>query len=470
MSARGLLAVIGVTALVSAGLTLYGAWKWLKKDEATAAVPTPTLLPVGAPTPLDPKAPPVAAAYKQVQAAWDRHEARLAEAADPTGYRRALQARVAAAWNQKNLSALMDEGEGLFRRDVGNWRPAPRTFRRVHLGQLGGPGATRCASCHWQPVLGGGGSLADNTFFDGDGETLSSALTRNPPSLHGAALLSLLAEEMTAELQSQARDIEEKAATSGENVTEALHAKGVSFGRLTVAPNGFRDASAVEGVSEDLVVRPFGWKGTSASLSQSIEEGLRLSMGMRPEELGDGGVQAIEVFVATLPPPTLRPPALVDQQLRWEQGSKRFEEIGCASCHVPYLTLENPVYRVGDLEVNLAEVLHLEKNPEGTGYRVQLFSDLRRHAMGEALAEGHEHRGIPADQFRTPALWGLDGTHPFLHDGRALTSFDAAIAAHGGEGADAAAKYLALPTAGQGEIRAFLRGLSREPRMRVAGP
>ena len=91
---------------------------------------------------------------------------------------------------------------------------------------------------------------------------------------------------------------------------------------------------------------------------------------------------------------------------------------------------------------------------------VRLYSDLRRHNIGEALADPRSHRGIPKDEWLTPPLWGVASSGPYLHDGRA-PNVHTAIEAHGGEGQAAAAAYAALSTEEAGAVRVFLQTLTR---------
>jgi len=101
-----------------------------------------------------------------------------------------------------------------------------------------------------------------------------------------------------------------------------------------------------------------------------------------------------------------------------------------------------------------------------TSYLVHLFSDLKRHDMGEALATPAPQGTIPARVFLTRPLWGLAETAPYLHDGRAPTVHDA-IVLHGGEATKARDAYLALDEPGRASVRIFLTSLSREPKLFV---
>jgi CxxC motif-containing protein (DUF1111 family) len=97
---------------------------------------------------------------------------------------------------------------------------------------------------------------------------------------------------------------------------------------------------------------------------------------------------------------------------------------------------------------------------------VHLFSDLKRHDMGDALATPAAQGTIPASVFLTRPLWGLAETAPYLHDGRAPT-IDDAIRMHGGEAAAARDKYLALDDDGRASVRVYLASLSRAPKLFV---
>ncbi|MCG8648482.1 MAG: hypothetical protein MI861_01535, partial [Pirellulales bacterium] len=61
-------------------------------------------------------------------------------------------------------------------------------------------------------------------------------------------------------------------------------------------------------------------------------------------------------------------------------------------------------------------------------------------------------------EWRTPPLWGVADSAPYLHDGRAET-LDAAIRWHGGEAADAAANYRTLTEPDREKVIAFLSSL-----------
>jgi CxxC motif-containing protein (DUF1111 family) len=175
----------------------------------------------------------------------------------------------------------------------------------------------------------------------------------------------------------------------------------------------------------------------------------------------------------------MRPPSdpgLVDA---WAVGRANFDAIGCAACHVPTLELDDPKLdaRQRSDPTRAAFVIDVAKDGDGpkiepkyagdrTPYLVHLFSDLRRHDMGAALATPSAQGKIPARVFLTRPLWGLAETAPYLHDGRAPTLHEA-IVLHGGEATSARDGYLALDDGGRASVRVFLASLSRQPKLFV---
>ncbi len=382
-------------------------------------------------------------------------------------------------------------GNGLARRNskLAGSRPAPN-LRHVHGGEFGGPDATRCAACHHVGGLGGGGGKIDTVFLLGDGDRPDSALHRNPKALLGAGLLQALAEEMSRELRAKLSSAERRLSPGQ---SEMLSSKGVAFGPIRKRSDGNLDLTGIHGVSPDFIVRPFGWKGSTSTLRQVVMESLQQHMGVQADELlrsqsrgrseflGDGPeedpdadgitheategmVTALTTFVAALPPPMEEVPEVATFVMRAARGYELFNQIGCAGCHVPTMKLDEPTVALGPSwqkrpRADLSPLLvtaHRAKEP----LVVRLYSDLRRHNMGEALADPRSYRGIPKDEWLTPPLWGVASSGPYLHDGRA-PNVHTAIEAHGGEGKAAAAAYAALSTEDAGAVRVFLQTLTR---------
>ena len=411
------------------------------------------------------------------------------------------------------LAQQVDLGRALFMRafTVGEgFGNGNEGLRRFQTGLEGGPDASSCMDCHWKGGFAGAGDRADNAAMFGDGDSVMLHDQRNPPSLWGAGWTEAIAREMSVALQAQAETLRADAIAAGEPVSRRLSAKGIDFGVLTADVDGL-DTTRLVGVDADLVIKPFGWKGTSTTIRDFTKRSLHLHLGMQSDALladpgeivlGDGpaddpdgdGVRdeftdvqmdALVAFLATLDVPTLSVPTdggafgppltgqieIVDAPeftARWLDGAVLFEELGCAGCHVPLMPLDDPRIAVGDGWIDLLQQAarpHPVRNADGR-VLVPIFSDFKRHDMGDALASQHVDAGVPQREYMTRRLWGVANTSPYLHDGRAIT-YDEAIGLHGGEAAGASAAFLALSDADQASIRIFLIGLKRGPAVRV---
>ncbi len=370
---------------------------------------------------------------------------------------------------------------------------------RFHVGKRGGPDSRRCASCHWRGGPAGAGDTADNAFFRGDGNTEASAFVRNPPPLFGAGWKQRVAEEMTASLQTRRDDAVVFARARGEEVRLHLETHGVDFGFLTIGRDASIDDSELEGIDADLVVRPFGWKGSFATLREVAEDAANVHHGMQgtwfaantaPEQVGDGppedpdgdGIEdelsdaqiaLLTMFAAMQDVPVDLPPIEPDLLLLYARGRQDFATLGCADCHVPSLAIEDSTYTLPgrdddpDLSFDLlqdAAQPRLAPDPITGALTVPLYSDLKRHAMGDDLAEVRDDADIAADVFITPPLWGIARSRPYLHDGRAPTLEDA-ILEHGGEAQDARDAFAALEEVDRAPLRVFLTALTRGERL-----
>ena len=91
--------------------------------------------------------------------------------------------------------------------------------------------------------------------------------------------------------------------------------------------------------------------------------------------------------------------------------------------------------------------------------------------MGQELQGGGSYNDVPRPitpeepdpsstsphpgEWRTPPLWGVADSAPYLHDGRAKT-LEEAITMHGGQGARSAKNYRSLNTTEQAQLLAEL--------------
>ena len=375
------------------------------------------------------------------------------------------------------------------------------SFRRVHAGVRGGLDTFSCSGCHSVGGPDGAGAATQNALLDGDAEHHTSALQRNPPAMLGLGLVQALGAEMTVELQGERDQGKIVAASHAKPVLVDLTTHGLSFGSILVRPDGSVDPGKVEGVDGDLVVKPFGWKGTGSRLRRFVEDAARIHFGIQSHVLaiqhknhpdpahlgsgpnwwdpdGDGHTRELEegtltagaVYLAMLETPVIIPPSDAGLRDHWANGSALFTAAGCEGCHKRQLVLANTLWHEtadttkGGVTVDLFAEGDL---PRGTN-AVNLFSDLKRHAMGPGLADRHDNElGIGRDVFLTRPLWGLAETAPYLHDGRAAT-LPEAILEHGGEAQRSRDAFHALSAPDQADVHVFLLSLTREPKVRVA--
>jgi CxxC motif-containing protein (DUF1111 family) len=218
----------------------------------------------------------------------------------------------------------------------------------------------------------------------------------------------------------------------------------------------------------------FGWKGQTPALRDFVLAACSNELGLEVPgrhqaslaPIGETGISGPKLdldkdqcnlliqYVRELPTPVIRP--VIEAKTYW--GYSVFESIGCAACHAPSL---------GGVE--------------------GLFSDMLLHDMGQSLADAATYYGsstparrddlaagqdgarpsggASATEWRTPPLWGVADSAPYLHDGRA-SSLDQAIRLHGGEAAATATRYARLTPLGRDELSVFLRSLTAAPKLR----
>ena len=152
------------------------------------------------------------------------------------------------------------------------------------------------------------------------------------------------------------------------------------------------------------------------------------------ESTGRSDIDAAADFMRYLAPPPQLP-----MSPSAGEGRRIFQSLNCAACHTPMMfTGPNAIAA-------------LDRKP------VPLFSDLLLHDMG-ALGDGIAQADARPYEFRTPPLWGLRASAPYLHDGRAAT-VDAAIRLHSGEAAHSRDRYLQLTPTQQQQVLDFLNTL-----------
>lgn len=337
-------------------------------------------------------------------------------------------------------AARFERGRALFEQD----------FHRSR--GLGAPdmNADSCRACHQDPVVGGAGGLELNVsrFAHDDGG-------RGPfVDLPGGQMLSRLrppyASAREEYVAAEADVFEQRQTPSllGGGLIELVPDAAILAGEDPLDANG----DGIRGIARMLVVAGrtelgrFGWKAQVPSLADFVRDALGGELGLTTSDDGRGFALASDAdlhpepeitdeeaadlafFLANLAPPrrtgSLAPEVLLGELL--------FERIGCARCHVPAL--------------------------ESALGPVPLYSDLLLHDVWPAAFRGMSEPEAGPGVFRTPPLWGVRTSAPYLHDGRAA-SLRAAILLHDGEALEVRRAFEALPGRDREALIAFLEDL-----------
>lgn len=369
-----------------------------------------------------------------------------------------------------------------------------------------------CAGCHGRP-RGSGGS---------GGDVATRPDSRDAPHLFGLGLKEMLADEITAELRAIRSVALAEAQRSGRPIRRALRGKGISYGAITAHPDGSVDTSRVEGVDPDLRIRPLFAHGGTISIREFVVGAWDAEMGMQavdPElDLAAGGARittpsgmVLDGSLDKLEAPRAKdtsadpdddgvsneiPTSLVDfmefylmnyfkagtgeQTTGTVAGRGLFNEIGCATCHVPSLPVDHD-RRVADVETafNPDRGVFNRLFATAAGLFSQLddrsgfpslkranrrafvvhniFTDFKRHDLGLAFHE-RDYDGTLRAKFLTAALWGVASTGPYGHDGRSVNLTEV-ILRHGGEAQAERDRFAALEVADRHKLLDFLGSL-----------
>jgi len=396
----------------------------------------------------------------------------------------------------------------------------PRTPDQPAFIRTSAPESNSCSGCHAQPRSGGAGDFVANVFVLAqalDPVTFSvdpsMSNERNTLGMFGSGAIEMVAREMSQELIAIRAKAADEAEAAGSPITKDLSAKGVSFGRITVMPDGRVNPSEIDGIDWDLIVKPFHQKGAVVSVREFTNNAMNHHHGMQPverfgegtdpdldgvtDELTVGDITAATIFQAALHAPVRARPKEEARRDAAERGEAEFEQIGCGSCHLPELVLESRIYSEPN-PFNPAGNLHpddvsapfefdltrrgIERAKHGRAI-VRAFTDLKRHDLNdedldhfanEQLAQGSlvgfadpadftiAPQPRPTREFLTRKLWDVGNSDPYGHRGD-LTTLTEAIHFHGGASRASRDAFFDLPQSGRDDIVEFLKTLQVLP-------
>jgi CxxC motif-containing protein (DUF1111 family) len=279
---------------------------------------------------------------------------------------------------------------------------------------------------------------------------------RNTPALFGAGLIDLVPWET---IQRIARE-------QPEDLRGRLpRVAGGGFGRFgwksqnTSLLDFCENACAVElGLetprrrqAED-VFRPRPNEQTGEQTGEQAGEKSGEKVAPRAPDMTEREVLALTAYVDSIPAP-IQLVETLEASVDVEEGERLFTSIGCAACHRP---------AVGDLQGLYSDLLLHDVGTVGSVYY---------QAMPAAVDVVSGERIIPAgaNEFRTPPLWGLADSGPYLHDGSAPT-INLAIFKHGRQAAKSKTAYERLDPGPRSKLLAFLHSLRAPGKTdRIAG-
>ena len=311
--------------------------------------------------------------------------------------------------------------------------------------------ADSCRACHQDPVIGGAGGLDVNILRIGGVEDVDDAFSSATPVLSRSAipfelpleLIDLAKPDWTIEAIHSAWSegsliIEPRQPPSllGIGTIESISTESIVNNADPEDSNGDGISGRVRTLDNGYIGR-FGWKAQIGTVQDFVADALLQEIGVtihpslsdftieddldscEDPEFQDADVDDLTFFIYELAPPT----SLVTET------DPLFFSTGCAGCHLP--TLDS----------------------------VPLYSDLLLHDMGyDPTTIVNHDAGVLPSEYRTPPLWGIRHTAPYMHDGSSDT-LRSAILQHGGEASESVSRFMSLNTNDQEQLLEFLKQL-----------
>lgn len=237
------------------------------------------------------------------------------------------------------------------------------------------------------------------------------------------------------------------------------------------------DTRRIRGVDDDLVVKPFQWKGNFKTVREFNRDASHNELGMQSVEIvgedvdgdGDGVVNefgfgdqsALAIYLAAQPRPVTKL-ELVDVglvQVSMEEresisrGEALFEEIDCATCHKPALVIDDPIFSEPSKSASFRDdPFPAGQDPIAVGVDPDdpIWFDLTQDQPDNVIDMG-------GTEVRLGTL-GVGSTAPYMHDGRSTTLTEAVLE-HGGEARYSRRAFVRLSEQEQGDLIAFLNNL-----------
>jgi hypothetical protein len=416
-------------------------------------------------------------------------------------------------WGPRASAAEVESGRALFEHE---WQPNDPLAHGDGLGPV--YNAKSCAACHFQGGLGGGGSAkhnavgfeilprpGDHTFLTGTIHNFATTpahqesfalLKKQFPTLQSKTITetrvvppnshcdypnggTVVIKTVIPSFDPVGTESVQTTALFGAGWVDLISDKAILKNKRARAIRGAVKEMALDfthipvgkvRVLDDGRIGKFGWKGQFASLSEFVAAACANELGLgtpisaqtKPmldqsvesaPDLDRGQFRSLVSFVKTLPKPVEALPTNPAERDAAVRGKELFGTVGCAVCHVPDMGGVKGVY--SDF------LLYSLNDPEPPGggkgggqYDREPPPELKLPRRPESLPR--------LSEWKTPPLWGVADSAPYLHDGSANTLADS-IRRHRGDAKAVTEAFGKLPSTDQSALIAFLKTLKAPP-------
>jgi len=326
---------------------------------------------------------------------------------------------------------LFLRGREVFDRDISLAKGLGRNFN-----------GDSCRACHFLPVIGGSGPADVDVSRQGH---LEDGVFTAPATGTMAPRDSTSGTRPPIDPSSNTFETRQTPPIFGLGFLESIPEADILANQDCRNP----DPTAISGCAHILPsgqLGRLGWKANVPNLAEFARDGLSNecgvtvppvpgrsfgaltdSDGVPDPEIGEDDIDALVFFMQQLAPP---PGRSRDPEAEAE-GKTLFGQVGCTGCHVTDFVA-----------------------PGG----ITAYTDLLLHQVAPDGSPGIADGSAGPLQIRTPPLWGISLTPPYMHDGRSF-SIEDAIARHDGEAAHSRDAYESLTAEDKANLLAFLASL-----------
>ena len=346
---------------------------------------------------------------------------------------------------------------------------AAKGFGERHISRLP-HNAESCSACHIVPGIGG----SSRVTVVHSGEHIRGRFKEDSTS-------GMVGTELRVKIKdSTANGLRVTPSILGDGYVEAVpddELKAIAVRQIRETHGKIHgtcnNVTLPQSIGNAKAVGRFGWKSQHASLLSASAHALDSELGVpnyffskargstvfsrnrktQSEKAELNELEAILAFLRSIEP--IAPDIDRSNTESSRAGSRLFDKIGCAICHVRTL---RTAPAGSSLDANTiivsAELGNRDFHP---------YSDFLLHDVGTGDGilqniEPQDYDETTANKFRTAPLWGVRFRSWLMHDGKSVT-YHQAIMRHAGESVDVIGRYQQLTPIEKEQLRLFLDSL-----------